>query len=222
MRLDPHHPALFLFYKGLAQFMQNRMEAATITLAQAAKQDPDEPLALLFLASAYGNLGQKKEGNEAISAFNRARVRLGGLPLVMVQITYPRPLFPSPPKGAPLVKGLDELGTPHNFDSSTFDNLRLTAPEVEALLFGHRIHGRALESGLEHGASVSPDGVAVKFGGWGSGAGTAKMEGNRLCFVWTITQSCGQILRNPGGTKEKENEYIWYLEDWGFTFSQQD
>jgi len=221
MRLDPHYPALFLFYKGLAQFMQNRMEAATITFAQAAKQDPDEPLPLLFLASAYGNLGQKKEGNEAISAFNRARVRLGGVPFVMIQITDDSPLL-RPPKGAFLIKGLAELGIPNNFDSSTFDDQRLTAPEVESLLFGHRIHGRSLESGLEHGTSVSPDGVAMMFGAWGSGAGTAKMEGNRLCVVSTTTQRCGQVLRNTGGTKEKENEYIWFQDWMGLTFSQQE
>jgi hypothetical protein len=99
------------------------------------------------------------------------------------------------------------VGVPFNFDSGAFDAYMLGAGEVEALLFGHRLHGRFL-GGWEHGVSVSPDGTAVMFGGWGSGAATAQIVGDGVCFVRTTTTNCGRILRNPGGAKATENEYI--------------
>ncbi len=67
--------------------------------------------------------------------------------------------------------------------------------------------------------SVSADGIALKFGDWGGGAGTARFDGDRLCVVQTTTSRCGSILRNPGGTKAKENEYIWWRPG-AYTFSQ--
>ena len=220
MRLDPHFPPLFVFYRGLAQFEQNRMEEAAITLAQAADLNPEDPLPLLFLASSYGHLARIKEANETIDAFSRARVRQGGLPFGMVQVMDEDGLYrDDAPAGSPLIKGLLLLGLPYNFDDKRFESWRLKPAEVEELFFGHRVHGRTLETGTEHGATVSPDGIALSYGGWASGAGTAQLEGDKLCFVWPTTQHCGQILRNPGGTKERENEYIWY-EGWAFTFSQ--
>ncbi len=66
MRLDPHFPSLFVFYRGLAEFEQNRMEEAAITLQNAARLSPDAPLPLLFLAAAYGHLGREKEAADAI------------------------------------------------------------------------------------------------------------------------------------------------------------
>jgi hypothetical protein len=82
------------------------------------------------------------------------------------------------------------------------------------------LHGRNLASGVEHGVAVSPDGIALSFGVWGGGVATAKLEGDRLCFERTATTTCGTILRNPGGKKELENEYIWFLGEWTVPFSQ--
>jgi adenylate cyclase len=220
MRLDPHFPPLFVFYQGLAQFEQNKMEEAAITLTKAAELDPADAIPLLFLTASYGHLGRSKEANEAISAFSQTRVRQGGIPFVMIQVMDDTPMY-EPPAGSPLIKGLLALGLPYNYDAKEYDSWRLGAAEVEALFFGHRLRGRTLRSGQEHGISVSPDGIALRYGDWGGGAGTARIEGNRLCFVSTTTQFCGTMLRNPGGTKEKENEYIWFEGGWGaYTLSQ--
>jgi len=220
MRLDPHFPPLFVFYQGLAQFEQNHMEEAAITLAKAAELNSEDALPLLFLASSYGHLGRQKEATDTINAFSRARVQQGSIPFVMIQVVDDLPLYAGP-KGSPFIRGLLPLGLPYNFDDKQFDSWRLSPAEIESLFFGHRLHGRTLESGVEHGVSVSPDGIALGFGDWASGAGTARLEGDRLCFVWTTTQRCGQILRNSGGTKEKENEYFWFGGGfWAFTFSQ--
>jgi hypothetical protein len=125
-----------------------------------------------------------------------------------------------PPDGSPIVQGLLGVEIPYNYGSGAFD--QLDASEVEALVFGHRLHGRTLRSGLEHGVSVSPDGTAVMFGDWGSGAATAQLVGDSICFVRTTTTNCGSILRNPGGAKTTQNEYIWFASKAAFPFSQLD
>jgi hypothetical protein len=58
-------------------------------------------------------------------------------------------------------------------------------------------------------------------GDWGSGAATAELgKGGRLCFVRTATMNCGSILRNPGGAKDTENEYVWFTSPDAYPFSQ--
>jgi TolB-like protein/tetratricopeptide (TPR) repeat protein len=219
-RLDPHFPPLFVFYRGLAQFEQNRMEEAAVTLQEATRLNPDDPWPFAFLAACYAYLGREKEAADAIAAFNSARVKGGGGPFVMTELKFF--LYPTfrPPPGSPLIRGLLRLGIPQDFHSQAFDSLRLTGREVESLFFGHRLHGRTVPGGWEYGASVAADGTAVRFGLWGAGASTAHLEGDRLCFASSTTTSCGSVLRNPGGTRTKENEYLWFTNDWVVPFSQ--
>ncbi len=221
MRIDPHFPPVFAFYQGMAQFEQNRMAEAAVTLTKVARLSPDDPWPLLLLTAAYGHLGRQKDAPDAIAAFSSARVRNGGVPFAMLELTRSAsPTFRSP-KGSPLMTGLLRAGVPDSYDSPAFDALRLTGSEVESLFFGHRIHGRTLEGGREFGLAVSADGTAVRSGSWGADSGTAKMEGDRLCLVLSTTSVCAAILRNPGGTKAKENEYLWIDYYWSaLPFSQ--
>jgi hypothetical protein len=218
LQLDPHFPPLFIFYRGLAQFQQNRMEEAAATLKEAVRLNPDDTWPFAYLAASYAQLGRQKEGVDTIAALNAARVRQGGAPFVMGELMGSSPVYRPPPE-SPLIRGLLRLPIPHNFDSPTFDSLRLTGREVEALFFGHRVHGRMRLGGQEWGASVAVDGTAVRFGLFGTGAGVAKVEGDRLCFVLSTTSRCGRILRNPGGTRANENEYLWFA-GWAAPFSQ--
>ena len=222
MRLDPHFPPLFVYYQGFAQFEQNRMEDASKTLAKAAQLNPDDPWPLLFLAASYSHLGRENLARETIGSFSAARVRQGGIPFVMDELQELQGDLATfaAPKGSPLVPGLLRAGIPRFFSADDFSDLKLKSGEVESLVFGHRLHGRNLANGVEHGVAVSPDGIALSFGVWGGGAATAKLEGDRLCFERTSTITCGTILRNPGGTKELENEYIWFIGGWTVPFSQ--
>ena len=219
MRLDPHYPPLFDFYRGLAQFEQNQMAEAAVTLEKAAQRSPGDPRPLLYLAATYGHREREKEAADIIATYSSARVKQGGVPFVMAELNPKCPSF-RPPPGSPLVRGLLGVAVPYNFDSGAFNDLLLNASEVEALLFGHRLHGRTLATGLEHGVSVSPEGTALSFGDWGSGTGTAELVGDRICFVWTTTTNCGSVLRNPGGTKAAGNEYIWFRSPDAYAFSQ--
>lgn len=61
---------------------------------------------------------------------------------------------------------------------------------------------------------------AMMFGNKSAGTGSAWMEDGRLCFKSSSTTFCSVVLRNPGGTRAKENEYILLYDGWFYPFSQ--
>ena len=221
MRLDPHYPPLFLFYQGLTYFAQDRFAEAAKTFEEVARLNPDAPWVGLYLAAAYGKGGRNKEAAASVADYSAARVRQGGVPFVMdeLQSNESQVLYKFPERSR-LIEGLRPAAVPYDFNSNAFDAQRLSGAEMDALVFGHRFHGRTTETGEEYGAYVSADGAIQKFGGWGSGAGTARLNDNGLCIVLSSTTFCTAILRNIGGTKAKENEFIWLIEGWAYPFSQ--
>jgi adenylate cyclase len=86
MRLDPRYPPAFAFYRGLAQFAQDRLPDAAKSFEEAIQLNPDQLRARLFLAATYGKSGRAEDAAAAIDAFNAARVKQGGLTLVMVEL----------------------------------------------------------------------------------------------------------------------------------------
>jgi hypothetical protein len=175
------------------------------------------------LAATYALSGREKDAAAVIAAYSAARVRQGGIPFVMIElrgrVEQIRFKFPEQSR---LLEGLNRAGIPLNYDAKEFDEQRLSGREIDALVFGRRLHGRTLETGQEHGASISADGsTAMTFGDWSNGTGSARVEGDRLCFVWPSTTSCASVLRNPGGSRARENEFIMSgtLGSWGFPFS---
>jgi hypothetical protein len=103
----------------------------------------------------------------------------------------------------------------------------LTVDEVRTLIFGHRLHGRSLWTGEERDASITSDGVAALSGDWGLlgggplSGGNVRFDGDRLCYQFDLVSYCGDVLRNPGGTRAKANEFIWFNGE-PFTFSPMD
>jgi adenylate cyclase len=132
-------------------------------------------------------------------------------------------IFFKVPERTRLLQGLRKLKIPYDFKDKAFDDERLTGAEIDALVFGHRIHGRSEHGASEHGAFISADGTsALAFGDWSVGSGSAHVKDDRLCLVWATTSFCSAILRNPGGTKAKENEYILLHDGWFYPFSRVD
>ncbi len=222
MRLDPRYPPVFLFYRGLAQFAQERLPEAIKTFEEADQLNPNLPLLRLYLAATYGLSGRAEDAKRTVETYSAARVGQGGLPFVMGEVSLDAPgLFFKVPEKSRLLKGLHQANVPNNFDSKVFDGQRLTGNEIDALVFGHRLHGRDLDGGWEHGAFVSADGSsAMMYGNWSVGTGSARMEDGRLCFIWSSIRFCSVVLRNPGGTRAKENEYILLYDGWFYPFSQ--
>ena len=215
MRLDPHYPPVFLLYQGLAQFAQDQLPEAARTFEEASQLNPDDPRPQLYLAATHGLSGRQEDAAAVIAAFSAARVRQGGLPFVMVELQGANKAQVSLrlPERSRLVEGLRRAGIPYNFDAKEFEAERLRGRDIDALFFGRRFHGRALESGQELGGSISADGSsATMFGDWSNGTGTARIDGDRLCFGWSSITFCANVFRNPGGTRTKENEFIMFID----------
>jgi TolB-like protein/Tfp pilus assembly protein PilF len=232
IRLDPHSPSFFMYVLGLTEFSLENFEAAAAAAESSIRLNPDDEGAFLLLASIYGHLGHQQDAHAAIAHYNEVRVARGDVAITISSLSpcsaCPPLDLSKPADSGRLYEGLRLAGVSEAVFAGNFSakNL-LTASEVQALFFGHRLHGRTFESGEEHAATITADGVATLTGDWAStGGGTmaesvVRFEGDEVCFLWSGTVSqCGSVLRNPGGTRARENEFIWYHGDKAFTFSQ--
>jgi tetratricopeptide (TPR) repeat protein len=91
-RLDPHHPPSYLIILGAAQFGMEDFKRAAATFERAVKRNPDNEIALIYLASSYGHLDRIDEAEQAIESANQLR-DLNGLDGLSLRdpATYSRP-----------------------------------------------------------------------------------------------------------------------------------
>jgi len=102
--------------------------------------------------------------------------------------------------------GLPEL--PFGYDAKAKD--RLTAEEIKALTFGHTRRGHDVESGAAFTEVIAMDGGVSASGDFGSHAATLlSLSGNLICYSWIEGgPSCSAVFRNPGGTADRQDEYV--------------
>ena len=121
--------------------------------------------------------------------------------------------------------GLRLAGVPVVLPGSEFARQNgLTNDELRSLVVGHRLHGKSTLTGEDRSATVSAAGVATMSGDWILGpeqltGGTVQFDGSELCLKFASVSYCGPVLRNPGGKRALENEFIWSIGS-DFTFSQ--
>jgi TolB-like protein/class 3 adenylate cyclase len=220
MRVDPHYPSDFLRYLGLAQFGMDRFEDAAASLEAVTRLNPDDLVSLLLLGATYGHLGRKQDAMSAIAQHDARKVKEGGMPISIRR--GPNFGFKNSADGLRVVRGLRLAGVPESLFSGDFARKNKLVPEeIRSLFFGHKIHGHAGGAGIDYAAAFASDGTADISGEWGLGTGLAtQFKEDALCFEWPNGHTrCGTIYRNPGGTKAKENEYIWFDPFRAFTFS---
>jgi TolB-like protein/Tfp pilus assembly protein PilF len=210
MRLDPHPPALFHYYLGLTQLGLEQFENAVSTLEEAAELNPDDQFVFSALGATYAHLGRNRDATAAIARYNELEVAQGGVPLTLPPRAHALETYQ-------LKTGLRLAGVPEDLRDSEFAKQnRLVAKELRSLIVGRHLHGRSRMTGMERSASVSRDGVAAMSGDWVTGirpltGGVARFNGDELCLKFAARTYCGPVLRNPGGSRKHENEYIWIL-----------
>jgi adenylate cyclase len=67
MRLDPHYPAQYLSFLGLAQFCMEQLEEAAITLERAHKRNPE--LEAYPIVATYAHLGREEEAADMLAKY---------------------------------------------------------------------------------------------------------------------------------------------------------
>jgi TolB-like protein/DNA-binding winged helix-turn-helix (wHTH) protein/Flp pilus assembly protein TadD len=226
-RLDPRPPPLFLYYLGFAQFNLEQFDAAAETLERATRLNPNDEYSYLALAAAYGHLGRKQDAVAAVARHNQLAIQHGGVPVTIAAIMHFSYCYcgaMSEVVGNRLSEGLRIAEVPEYLDLGRFVEMnQLTADEIRSLMFGHRLHGRSLDSGEERSASLTMQGTARFAGDWVSASvastlGIPEFKNNELCIAFGVASYCGAVIRNPGGTKAWENEFIWRE----YTFSRVD
>jgi TolB-like protein/class 3 adenylate cyclase len=224
IRLDPNYPSVFGHILGVVQIGLAQFEQAAESLERATKLNPEDDYSFLALAAAYGNLGRISDGKAAVARYNDIRVKRGGIPLTIAKA----PSLTFRPYGAPnvlLKKGLRLAGIPEELRGSEFAaKNELRGEEIRSLFSGHRLHGRTFETGDEHEAIITANGVAMLSGDWGEMAeATLDFAGDEACFTETGDgHFCVTVLRNPGGSNLRQNEYIWLDRTGAYSFSQVD
>jgi tetratricopeptide (TPR) repeat protein len=96
---------------------------------------------------------------------------------------------------------------------------RLSGEEIRELLFGRTVTGFNPRREMYWWIESSKDGKKIKYrNNWGwSYSGEGWLEGDLSCHKWEkrprVTEDCFHIYRNPDGTPEKKNEYLFVGRD---------
>jgi adenylate cyclase len=228
LRLDPKWTSWRYLMGGLAEFSMGRyVEAA----AHLEKLVPERGVTtfwefwgtydgLRLLVAAYGHLGRTADADAIKEKLKPliADADHGEFSGIHAVSEFPFRNFADTER---LLEGLRKAGVPelpNGVDPKSKD--RLTGAEIKALIFGHLVEGRQRETGDALRRQTPMDGAAnVTVGGQALKIYTT-VEGDFLCGgIAYEGRGCGAVFRNPGGTRQKKNEYL-YIRPWNsFEFS---
>ena len=217
LQLDPKPRSQVSDYYGFVLYMNDRYEDA---LQALGVHDLDErsDLGLETLAMANARLGRMSQAHSAVAAFLK---RLPGNSLANLRVVYAHHR-----RQEDLDHRLDALrmaGFPewsHDFQGRSEDQLDAAAIRglaVDKTWVGHQHDGAAFLMQLSASgdfAQRAPEGGII--------VGKYTLEGDTFCTRSEATllgrKFCSPIYRNPGGSNDKQNEYVlpdsasvWYF-----------
>jgi adenylate cyclase len=227
--VDPKRTTWRYLMGGLAEFSMGRYAKAA---AMLEKLEPERGVTsfwdfwgnydgLRLLVSAYGHLGRNADADaikEKIKPM-MADAGDGEFSGIHAMSEFPFRNFADMER---LLEGLRKAGVPElpkGVDPKP--ETRLTGAEIKALIFGHSIEGRERETGNVYRRQTAMDGTAdVTVGAPLAYKFYTTVEGDFFCnWSLNVGRGCGAVFRNPGGTPEKKNEYL-FIRPWNsFEFS---
>jgi TolB-like protein/class 3 adenylate cyclase/Flp pilus assembly protein TadD len=234
MQLNPTIPANALYLIGLSHFASGDLEEAVTHVERAIRHAPTNHQYAGILAAAYGELGQKKEAEMALSEYGR--LNLLGIPAV-AQAVSSYPLLDDRILQR-LADGFEKAGARSGVWRGTGRYLKLNSEtvlsgaQVKSLLFGRKIEGRSFWAGSfwsqvrNDNGEVSHAGYPTHPGMSGYDQGESWIENNRICDRWPDFDKelawCALIFRNPDGSLEFRNEYFMVTDTGPYPFSPVD
>jgi hypothetical protein len=192
------------------------MQEAAALIERALNHGPETKMWIPVLVAAYGYLGREQEAH---AAYFGASQWVGAPPLREAMYFYP---FKDPEVAERFADGLLKagvIGERGYYKVSEED--RLTGEEIKALVFGRKV------SGSEGIIDRTKDGKAtISRGFFDSENGTSRVEGDMLCNQWQTLgrgiKNCAPVFRNPEGTPDGLDEYLWITDLKFITFSPVD
>ncbi|MGO4123659.1 adenylate/guanylate cyclase domain-containing protein [Inquilinus sp. YAF38] len=226
-RIDPNWTTWRHYLAGLSYFSLSRFEEAVASLERIDfrigndTDVRDKYLGLELLIAAEGHLG-----HAANAASAREKIKPYLMALNYAEFTGLAAIQDLPFKSyADLDRVLDGLrkagvpDLPFGFDPKSKD--RLSGSEIKALLFGHGIRGREVVPAVNpYRRTTTIDGSFSATIGTQSVEGVSRIEGDAMCTFAPLTiRSCRVVFRNPGGTLDLENEYLFFRDQDRYEFS---
>ncbi|MFQ5936468.1 MAG: tetratricopeptide repeat protein [Acidiferrobacterales bacterium] len=221
IRLDPSLPGEKLFLKGTAYYTMGRLEEALSHIERARTHNPKQIRYSVIKAAALAELGRVEEAEMVIKEY------LSGLTTITT-VNWTMFIWPFKDSGTAqrLAKGLLAAGlkdSAHHYYAVAQQN-RLTSAQIRELLSAKTMMG--LErgyGGLEEEFEVSRnqdvqivDQAFLTY----FRDGETRIENDLLCDPWwEFGDYCVAIYRNPDGTPEQKDEYIFFTLAGIFTFS---
>ena len=203
MKHDPRQIDNALMKLGLAHFSMGNLEQAATYFERSLSHNPEQFSSYLYLAATYAHLGRKKEAQEALD-------NLGAWIHTLRQWMYSWP-YKDPEVAERLADGLLKAGMSgeHSGYYKILEKNRLTGEEIRKLVFGREIQTFCPGIGLDS-VNRAKDGT-VKPARYGPGK--SRIQDDMLCDKWDSLfeglEYCGTIFRNPEGTQEMNDEYIY-------------
>jgi tetratricopeptide (TPR) repeat protein len=207
LKLDPKPPRHVHDYHGLVLYMNHRYAEAIAVLEKGENVEKSD-FGLETLAAANARMGRMDEARDAIETLLE---RWPGHSLASVRVAY--------------AHHAREEDLAHRFDALRLAGLsewpygiqgdpkhRLEGDAIDALTFGRTWIGERTGFGpfMQY---VDAKGAFVERGPSHRLAGTASRKGNLLCLetpgVLLGRPHCGPIYRNPTGTSENQDEYLY-------------
>ncbi|MGK9167032.1 hypothetical protein KXR53_12075 [Inquilinus limosus] len=224
MRVDPGWTGWRHYLAGLAYFGMDRFEDA---IASLARIDPKTGgrwanfWGLVTRIAAAGHLGRSAEAAAAHDVLRPILNDMGPDELTIVY-ALEKFVFKNPLDAERLIEGLRKAGVPDvpkRIDLRPQD--RLTSAEIRSLVFGHEFRGRRVAPDeADYRRITETDGRTTIDIGSQRREGQSWTQSNFLCGAYPrFLGSCGALFRNPGGTREGLNEYVFVFQDTRYEFS---
>ena len=216
LQLNPKPQAQVYDYYALALFMNKRYEEAVQAVRQAGATMKSD-LALEVIAMAYARLGRSENTQKALEALME---RLPATNLTATRVIYGHHRRQDDLDNR--VNALRDAGVPewpYGFRGSSAD--RLDGAAIRALAVDKIWVGRQ-HGGAPFVMQVTAKGEYAQRGPLGLTAGKVTFEGDLMCMqsgaLAVGRKFCSPVYRNPEGSSEGQDEYvfpdiatIWYF-----------
>jgi adenylate cyclase len=219
LRVDPQWQQDRYQLAGLIAFSLDQFDEA---IASLAKADPEDLGRAFLLAAAHGHLGQTQEAESAKLEIERPMRERDQPPSALRAVG----IFPFKQKAdmERLLRGLRAAKVPDlPFDYPFGLQDRLKADQLQQLVFGHELDVHRPTSGEPYSRTTAADGTAkVSIGSSFLANGPSRIDLDFMCtlFDTDVDATCAAVFRNPEGTLEGLNEFVWMSPGDHVEFSQ--
>jgi len=212
--LDPNNIALPLFYLGLINYCMGKLDEAASLNERALSHNSELMGPAIVLAATYAHLDRDQEAQGMLKKLLKGERFNPDLQTIMYMFPFKDPEVSDRFAGALIKTGAGLLEEPLDYHKISKKN-KLAGDEIRNLISGRSIIATAL--GYEWQISFTEDGKANWQTSSDSTSGTYWIEGNQLWIQWKYMYEglkwSSDIYRNPGGTADMKNEYL-YITDW--------